>query len=209
MIEKIAKYIIQNNKPIVGFTGHAGSGKTYNATKLANVLLQTGCYVELISFSSFLKQFVYKLTNMTKHFGNKKINYQLLEHLPENIRNEILYILESKNNIREIYQFIGTEILRKENKDFHVEIVKKYIRQTNNSFNIFNLDFPMKVIIIDDVRFVNEAKFIKENNGIIVKVERKINDILNSLNIKKQEYNKVLQHESEQQIKLIEYDFSI
>ena len=80
---------------------------------------------------------------------------------------------------RELLQWFGTDIMRK---------------QFDNNFWINQMKLDMKTnIVISDIRFKNEAEFIKKNNGVIIKVERKSIPILN--------------HESENQI--IDFDYMI
>lgn len=61
-------------------------------------------------------------------------------------------------------QYVGTEIVRSRDQDFW----KNYL-WTKLEFDIM----PDRTIIIDDVRFPNEAASIRDRGGIIVKVIRK------------------------------------
>jgi hypothetical protein len=54
--------------------------------------------------------------------------------------------------VRDMLQFIGTDYIRKYNKDWHVNKIKKMIDENTN-------------YVIDDVRFPNEKKMIEELGG--------------------------------------------
>jgi hypothetical protein len=56
------------------------------------------------------------------------------------------------NNVREMLQFIGTDLIRKYNKDWHVNRVRQMIED--------GYDY-----VIDDVRFPNEKKMIEDLGG--------------------------------------------
>lgn len=68
---------------------------------------------------------------------------------------------------RQLLQRLGTEVARNINENFWVESLKN-----RNSSKINEVTGFYENIIITDVRFDNEAKFIKENNGIILHVVR-------------------------------------
>lgn len=79
---------------------------------------------------------------------------------------------------RKILQHLGTEVCRNIDDDYWVKKLEKYIKKNN-----------YKYIIIDDIRFQNEADFIKKNNGFLIHIERRskfkifIDYILEKLNI--------------------------
>ena len=98
-----------------------------------------------------------------------------------NFSNDQMYSSKKRyhKTPRELLQWFGTDIMRK---------------QFDNNFWINQMKLDMKTnIVISDIRFKNEAEFIKKNNGVIIKVERKSIPILN--------------HESENQI--IDFDYMI
>lgn len=86
---------------------------------------------------------------------------------------------------RWIMQFLGTDVFRNTfGEDFWIKSLKYKIKDYN-------------LVVISDVRFQNEADFIKEIGGKIWKVERNINNNIYS------------NHESENNIDQIEYDLLI
>jgi len=93
---------------------------------------------------------------------------------------------------RQVFQFLGTDICRKQMKKIIPEIednfwVECLRRQLNNIEGN---------IVISDVRFPNEAKMIKEMGGYIIKVTR---PLLESND----------EHYSEQIIDYVNYDYAI
>ena len=77
-------------------------------------------------------------------------------------------------------QYIGTDIIRTYNKDWHVNKIRDMIDITKN-------------YVIDDVRFPNEKEMIQTNNGILFFVVRPILDNISN-------------HESEISLKWQDFD---
>ena len=65
---------------------------------------------------------------------------------------------------RRLLQFIGTECGRAYNPDIWVEKVKKKIVEDLGRSSVEH------VVIIDDVRFDNEAQYIRDNEGVVIRV---------------------------------------
>lgn len=75
-----------------------------------------------------------------------------------------LYVKKTKKS-RELMQRIGTEIFRYQvDPDYWVKKMEAKIKEIYKTSKI-------RSIIIDDVRFINEANYVK-HRGIIVRVER-------------------------------------
>jgi len=94
---------------------------------------------------------------------------------------------------RRMLQLIGTELIRKQiDKNFWVkkldEKIKYLIKEGKERF------------VIDDVRFPNEAEYIRSLGGKIIRIKREIHC---------QKQNWVLNHESEMYINSIPVDFEI
>lgn len=147
------------NKNIIAFCGRKESGKT----ELAKICENYG-YI-LISFADSLKKLISeliscnindinKLKNIEKNYKFGAVDCNFISNetkIPIDIvKKEIL----NKNfkTVRELLQIIGTNLIRKYNPDWHVEQLSKKIE-------------PNKKYVIDDVRFKNEAEFVKNNNG--------------------------------------------
>jgi hypothetical protein len=101
-----------------------------------------------------------------------------------------LYIKKSKT-ARWLMQKIGTDIVRNQiDKDFWIKKLKENIDYFLHR-NIYQF-------VIDDVRFINEADFVKSYNGILIKINR---DVL--------PYQGIYNHESESELQLIKCDYEI
>lgn len=152
---------------IIAFSGRKSSGKT----TLSNYLIDKG--FEKISFATELKNLVSKLYDFDIKDLSDTIKKESKLEIPliwnEKKANELSRLLDIdkklnsdfKNffTIRDALQYIGTDILRSYDKDFHVKSIKKYISADKN-------------YVLDDVRFINELNFIKDIGGICIFIMR-------------------------------------
>ena len=146
---------------ILGFSGRMRSGKT----ELANICEKYG--YEKLYFALPLKQLCADLLDISidalNDAKNKGIDIgitmgdDMCEILSE--ETEIpLDIVKEKcngkvlNTVREMLQFIGTDLIREYNTNWHVNRIREMIS-------------PSKNYVIDDVRFPNELDLIKELGG--------------------------------------------
>lgn len=144
---------------IIGFGGRIGSGKS----ELAKICQKAG--FEKIYFALPLKQLVADLIhvkleeindlkNVEKDYKFGKIDYIFLwkeTHIPyETIEKEMSPV--KFKTVRQLLQFIGTDLIRKYNVNWHVNKIREMID-------------PKKNYIIDDVRFPNELNLIRELGG--------------------------------------------
>lgn len=144
---------------IIAFSGRIGSGKS----ELAKICQNKG--FEKLYFALPLKQLVANLIhvgiedinplkNVEKKYKFTKKDYIYLANetnIPfETIRDEMKNV--KLNTVRQLLQFIGTDIIRKYNPDWHVNKIKTMIDKNKN-------------YVFDDVRFPNELKLIKELGG--------------------------------------------
>lgn len=152
---------------IICFSGRKNSGKT----TLAKLLIERG--FEKISFADKLKQLVSKLYNW-----NLKDLYNSYKK-EEKLNNPVVWNKETAtklkqmidatcdldfkemifNSRREALQYIGTEILRKYDNNFHVKSIKEKIH-------------PGKNYVLDDVRFLNELQILKTLDAVCVFIIR-------------------------------------
>lgn len=144
---------------IIAFSGRIGSGKS----ELAKICQNKG--FEKLYFALPLKQLVANLIhvgiedinslkNVEKKYKFTKKDYIYLSNetnIPfETIRDEMKNV--KLNTVRQLLQFIGTDIIRKYNPNWHVNKIKTMIDKNKN-------------YVFDDVRFPNELKLIKELGG--------------------------------------------
>jgi hypothetical protein len=127
---------------IIGISGKMGSGKDYITTNVIIPMLEkhNKKYLQ-ISFADQIK--INVLTN------NENVNYN-------NVFEE--KTLES----RLLLQYEG-QVQRENDKDI-------WIKYLSNWVNVFNKRNNIQYFITPDVRHMNEYNFIKNNDGIIVKI---------------------------------------
>lgn len=146
---------------IIAFAGRLASGKT----ELASICEQYG-YKKLY-FAQPLKQLCADILNITIEELNvlKRNNENINLFVDDNIikfiyekteipHEEIKKIIGHKtiNNVRELLQVVGTDVIRKYNNNWHVEQIKNMIQNDNK-------------YVIDDVRFPNEKEMIEQLGG--------------------------------------------
>jgi hypothetical protein len=186
IVSELFDYVIKNNIKLVAFCGKLGHGKSYIANQLTNLLVNNGISVYRIAFASYIKDMVRQIWNLRKDDYSKfyfdtlkftKFIDELKSKFPSktDIINEAaldlieltnLYLTKKEVITRRLYQYIGTDLLRNLDADFHVKKLKEKVATFSSCSLILD-----GVIIVDDVRFENEAKFVRDN-GILCKVVR-------------------------------------
>ena len=144
---------------IIGLSGRINSGKSY----LANICIENG--YEKIYFALPLKRLVAgligvnveeinKLKYVEKDYNFMKMDYIFLARetgIPyKTIEDEMSKV--KFTTVRQLLQFIGTDIIRKYNTNWHVNRIREMLKPDVN-------------YVIDDVRFPNEMNLIKELGG--------------------------------------------
>lgn len=184
---------------IIAFAGRARNGKSYcsqiiqqeyngHLVVIANFLKKLCCNILSINIDE-LNQFKNSNKEINFHFKDSDIFFLSKEC---NIDINILYneLHEKKiNSVRQMLQFLGTDIIRKYNPSWHIDkmniVIKNYINAN-------------KLVVIDDVRFPNEKKAIEDNNGEVFFITRPfIDNVSNhisetSLNIDNFDDNKII-----------------
>lgn len=146
---------------ILGFAGRLRSGKS----ELAKVCEANG--YKVMSFATPLKELCATVLHVTidelnslKNNGTK-INIVVNEEICETLSKETeipIDIVEEASlgrvigDVREMLQFVGTDLIRKYNSDWHVNKISRMIE-------------PGKDYVFDDVRFPNEKKMITSLGG--------------------------------------------
>jgi hypothetical protein len=146
---------------IIGFAGRMRSGKT----ELAKICEKYG--FEKLYFALPLKQLCADILDISIDGLNKAKNEGT--DISLYLGDDICTILSEEtdiplsdvretcygktlHNVREMLQFIGTDLIRKYNKDWHVNRIREMID-------------PNKDYVLDDVRFPNEKELIEELGG--------------------------------------------
>lgn len=133
-------------KKIIGFHGAAFSGKDTAATIIKNCYKNT----DIFAFAGPLKDACEILFN----FKHEQLHDQILKETIDERWNK---------SPREIMQWLGTDILRNHiNQNFFIMNMNQRIENSQADY-----------IIVSDIRFDNEAEFIKSLGGKIIKIERK------------------------------------
>jgi len=106
------------------------------------------------------------------------------------LKYEELYIKKTYVS-RWFMQKIGTDVIRNQiDQQWWIKKLDKKIKTLmDHGFNKF---------VVDDIRFPDEAAFIKDRGGILIKIKRKL--LFHST---------VYEHESEKQIPLISCDYEV
>jgi len=166
-----------NNLEIIGITGYKNSGKD----TLAEYFINKGYHK--ISFADSLKEACKAIFS----FSDDQLHNQNFKE-----KEDIYW----KHSPRELLQKIGTELFRNTLPKICTNIDKDiWIRSIERKILKLNIENKITKFVIPDVRFENEAEFIRKNKGTIIFINRNIlnNDF----------------HESENKINIIKYDIKI
>jgi len=154
---------------IISFSGKKGSGKT----ELAKVCEKRG--YKIVNFADDLKDLVCTCLHIDRYFMEENKDKDKLYDIRHNIINmngnfvniftfisnttniDKIYVEQcisrSFNSIREILQIIGTDLIRKYNKTWHIDRFRE---------KVLKLNVP---IVCGDCRFINEKKIIEDLHG--------------------------------------------
>lgn len=115
---------------------------------------------ETHSFAKKLRDCIYTIT------GDSRIYC-----LEDSVKNELSTIKDNKGNyytIRQLLQKFGTEVGRNISYNIWVDsLINDYLKAKSGSSRPY--------WIVTDVRFQNEAESIRENGGILIRLNRKTN----------------------------------
>ena len=133
---------------LIGFSGKIGSGKNYIAEKILPTLFPSKYVPIYLAYADQLKVEVYARDK------TNTLNY------------DNLYV-DKTPEIRRKLQLYGTEIGREDKKDMWVDALHMWITVLSNRWTRTDL---IPIFIITDVRFVNEAAYILNNNGVLFRI---------------------------------------
>lgn len=158
---------------LVGICGKMGSGKDYVASNYVIPYLEKVLKKKAMCFSMADQ---IKVNAMTKH----------------NLSYEQVYVKKTKET-RRLLQVEGTEHGRQVyGEDIWIKYYSSWLQVLHNK--------GIDCIITPDIRFQNEAQYIKDNNGILIKVvapsrnEKRLQDESKG---DRDTYNKMKTHQSE------------
>lgn len=157
---------MKNNKRIIAFAGRQRSGKS----QLANLLVAEDD-AQIITIAKYLKQLCCDILGIESidklnYLKNNKIRINATPSLQWaddiskltginylNVAEELAKV-DVVKDMRQMLQLVGTDIIRKYKPNWHVEQLKKEIKETKS-----------QLIVIDDVRFPNEYEAINRLGG--------------------------------------------
>lgn len=168
------------SKTIIGFAGRKRAGKTclskyltekHNGTivTVADALKHLCC--DLLGFDTIEELNTYKDKCTSWSFNKVKeaprwakiICEQVFGEYTDEQYSEIVELLNGiyTYNVRELLQFIGTDIIRKYKPTWHVN---KMVEAINNA--------PTDLVCVDDIRFPNEREAVEKLGGTVFFVVR-------------------------------------
>lgn len=141
---------------VVGLSGKIGCGKS----TLANMLVEmfpVGMAVKT-AYGDLLKHEAARAIGFPVEWcydQTKKANMHVAcAHFPGTPRKVM--------SVRELLQWYGTDYRRKQDPEYWTNAMRKYLRKMAN---------VTEYIIIDDVRFPNEAELVREFGGLLYRIE--------------------------------------
>lgn len=158
--------LTENDVRLIGLTGNAGVGKTVTANAMVRELVSYSRLATCRAFAAPLKEALIQLTGLPPaHFYEQGLKETPIDGLGI--------------TPRKMMQLFGTEFVR---EMVHQDFWLWRMQQTLTEYKAY-------VVIIDDVRFENEAGFVRDNGGVVVHLRR---------DYKKSD--EVMQHKSEQKL---------
>lgn len=140
---------------LIGLSGKMGVGKT----TVANMIKELVPGAERVAFGDLVKKEVaerYDLPLFTLYY-NKNAEIRA----SANRLSRGWPVERAVMTARELLQWYATDFVRAENPDYWVVAVREHLRSLRG----------VPLVVIDDVRFINEAEFIKEQGGTLVRIE--------------------------------------
>jgi dephospho-CoA kinase len=149
-----------NSKPqeriiLIGLIGGNGSGKD---TCIQDFMQQYYSDIEAVSYSM-----------MTPLKNNLKGIFGLSdEQMNDNVLKEVVDT-RYKKSPRELVEWFGTDCIRNQiDSEFWIDKFVEYYESERKNIN----SMLVKVIVVRDIRFQNEALALKKRGGTIIKIER-------------------------------------
>lgn len=164
------------NPKIIGISGKAGAGKDTTASLIMMQLENANSYISIsrYSFADPLKRVCSELYGVPLEFFHNREKKE--------IKNPFWNLTP-----REMAQKVGTDIVRTHmDGDHWIKLAEKKFTGTSG------------IILISDVRFPNEAEWIRKQGGVLVNIYR---DSIEEFDGQ--------EHESENALKDYKFDFNI
>lgn len=141
---------------IISFSGRMASGKDTNAVELKKELEKKGYSCKIVSFGELLRE---ELTNIINDIENTD------EYLSKKYNVDVSIIKELKNKVgtncnlyerteksRELLQWWGTEVRRKQNRHYWSDLAKDKFLKLLKEYDY---------LLVTDARFLNELEMLE------------------------------------------------
>jgi len=181
---------------IIGISGKKQVGKTTASSIIKELLEEENYTVVILSFATPIKQMVSKIVGCTiEDLDREEVKTKELKDLKQYwviesdgsklgpFENSYIQTKELHRSImrdmdgtqdtsisyptpRTLLQTIGTEVARNIHPDIWIKAIKTTIEQYKDT------DSPKLVFIINDVRFGNEAAFIEQEGGSVLRIAK-------------------------------------
>jgi hypothetical protein len=148
----------KNQAPLFAMAigGVAGSGKDYVSD---SIIKEFPYRSEKSKNASFMKSMLSEAISKVFLKRKKKLSEEEFESMKND--NEV-FPIDPEMSVREILQHLGTDIIRDISPHFHVKQLASSMLKTDK-----------KIILVPDVRFPNEEKFIEQYNRMPSQTEKK------------------------------------
>jgi len=139
---------------IIGISSKIGCGKT----TLSNMFLKRHPEYDRIGFADVVKEECSRIFNYPIEWNYSEEGKEI------SVFNELLPV--KSMTVREVLQWWGTDVCRAKDPDYWVN------KMQEKALTVYMKDPLVDVpkIIIDDVRFINEAEWVKSKGGKIVRL---------------------------------------
>lgn len=131
---------------LIGLTGQAGSGKDHTYGVIRDLFPDLA--VERLAFADNLK------ADIEKALGALPFDFPALREKPYT------------PTVRSLLQWWGTDLRRSQDEDYWINLASKVLDETTYA----------DIVCITDVRFTNEAAWVRERGGIVVEVHAPLYD---------------------------------
>lgn len=162
---------------IIGISGKIGTGKTTLACLLEEEMLlyRKNTSLKRTAFADLLKKEAADIYGFGIKLAYSFPGKKTLHTLPPALAPEFVaesWKAEGKVTIREILQWYATEYTRARNPDYWVEEmndqIHKFRKACCDQFTGYHHNHFM---VIDDVRFENEAALVRANKGLLIRLD--------------------------------------
>ena len=134
---------------LIAISGKIGVGKTTIAQKII-AALDSGW--QRTSFAILLKEEVAERFHFDVRLAYSTAGKETVIKLPDG----------SRKTVRELLQWYGTDVVRAKDRDYWIRAMGKHLAVSKGKVD---------GLVIDDVRFPNEANLVRLHKGFLVRVE--------------------------------------